>query len=169
MYTNIESLRPFGKALLDYYGGQDDAKNMIIREDGNKADLPASIFFSDPESINPGDKVALSKCKGKILDVGAGAGRHSLILQERGFNVYAMEIIPEAVEVLKSQKILNIIHSDILDLNEGEFNTILLLGHGLGICQDLNGLEKILVHLKKILAPGGCLICDSNDVSITED
>jgi len=169
MNTNVESLRPFGQALLDYLHGQKDATCKIIREDGNEADLPASVFFSEAESINPGDVLALSKCKGKILDVGAGAGRHSLILQDRGLDVYALEIIPEAIEVLKERKIKKIVHSDLLDYYDKDFNTILMLGHGLGICQDLNGLDVVLSHVKNMLDPDGRLICDSNDVRKTED
>ena len=168
MHTNIDSLKPFGRALLDYFHGQQDAMCKIIREDGNEADLPAAVF-SDMDSLGPGDLLALSMCKGKVLDVGAGAGRHSLYLLDKGLDVHALEIVPEAIDVLKAHKFKNIILSDILDYHEKGFNTILMLGHGLGICQDLNGLNVILTHVKEILDPNGCLICDSNDVRITDD
>jgi len=170
MKTDSESMRPFGKALLDYFKGNSDASIKIIREDGFESDLPASIFFSGKEEISPGDKLALTRCKGKILDVGAGAGRHSLPLQESGFDVYAMEIVSEAVEVLKSRNVRSIIHSDVLDCPERGFDTILMLGHGLGICQDLSGLNNMLFHLKTLLAQhGSSVICDSYDVRITDE
>jgi len=169
MKTDSESMRPFGKALLDYFKGNSDASIKIIREDGFESDLPASVFFPDDESSSPAYKLALSKCKGKILDVGAGAGRHSLPLQEMGFEVFALEINSEAVEVLKARKVRNVIHSDILDCPESGFDTILMMGHGLGICQDLTGLTNMLSHLKTLLVPEGMVVCDSLDVKVTED
>jgi hypothetical protein len=80
---NVESLKSFGRALLDYHNGNIEAKMLIIRDDGEITELATELFFKDPESFSEINKIALSLCRGRVLDVGAGTGRHSVVLQAR--------------------------------------------------------------------------------------
>lgn len=88
----------YGRALFDYYNGDFTKKLYMCRDDGFKFELPIDIFFRD--SIELGiDKKALDSCFGKVLDIGAGTGLHSLYLQNLGFEVVALDISQEACEV----------------------------------------------------------------------
>lgn len=64
--------------------------------------IRVASFFTDINSMKEVDKLVLEHCFGKVLDVGAGAGSHSLILMNKGIDVYSLDISPGAVEVMKT-------------------------------------------------------------------
>src|SRR5690606_18241441 len=107
---------------------------------------------------------ALENCRGKILDIGAAAGCHSVILQEKGFDITALEKSGKACEVLKKRDISKIICADIFKYSETKFDTLLLLMNGARISETLAGLKKVLIHLKKLLAENGQFVIDSSDI-----
>jgi len=97
---SYESMKPYGMALLDYFNGNTDAVLLLERDDGFVQEEPVSIFFRKPPDFFRHEHTALSLCYGNILDIGSGTGVHSIVLQDRGFNVTAIDISPEAVEVM---------------------------------------------------------------------
>ena len=106
----------------------------------------------------------MSLCSGTILDVGACAGPHSRYLQQKGFEVTALETSALCCEVLKDRNITKIVQQDIFKFNGQTFDTILLLMNGTGIAGSLSGLEVLLHHLKTLLNPGGQILIDSSDL-----
>ena len=79
------------------------------------------------------EKYAKSKCK--ILEIGAATGVYSVELAKKGYNVMAVDLVPENIAVLKEKsKGLNNIVSmvgDAMDLsafNDNEFDVVLNLG-----------------------------------------
>jgi len=155
---------PFGQAIQEYYtkGKAPDIKvNSNYTEDET---IPVSYLFRDEKAMPELEKIAFKNCKGKILDVGAAAGCHSLILQKKGFNVTALEKSGMAVEVMKKRGIVKVIKADIFEYQEKQFNTILLLMNGAGIGGNLEGLHKLLTHLKTLLLDNGQIIIDSSDI-----
>ena len=71
------------------------------RNDGYIAvDLP-EIYFSEFEDWAPHQKRAMNFVKGKVLDVGCGAGRHSLYLQGKGFDVIGIDASPLAIKICR--------------------------------------------------------------------
>lgn len=155
---------PFGQAILEYNtkGKAPDIQvNSNYTEDES---ISVSYLFRDEKQMPEIEKVAFKKCKGRILDVGAAAGCHSLILQKKGFNVTALEKSELSAEVMKKKGIIKVITSDIFDYNEKQFNTILLLMNGAGIGGTMQGLEKLLIHLKTLLLEDGQILIDSSDI-----
>ncbi|WP_346858467.1 methyltransferase domain-containing protein [uncultured Draconibacterium sp.] len=155
---------PFGEAIQEFLSkgkAPDIAINSNYTEDEV---IPVSYLFRSEKEMPELEKVALKKCKGKILDIGAAAGCHSLVLQKKGFNVTALEKSELSVEAMKKQGIVKVVHADILDYNEQQFNTILLLMNGAGIGQTMNGLRKLLSHLKTLLFDDGQILIDSSDI-----
>ncbi|MBQ5579310.1 MAG: methyltransferase domain-containing protein, partial [Prevotella sp.] len=102
--------------------------------------------------------------KGKTLDVGAGAGCHSLILQKRGFDVTAIDISPLSVETMKARGVKKAFEQDFYSL-DGRYDTVLMLMNGIGIVGTLSRMPMFFRHLDKILASDGQLLCDSSDIS----
>ncbi len=154
----------FGKALLDYHNGNythDLITSTNISEDD---DLPLPYLFRSYKDMPKLEQKALKIAKGKVLDVGCGSGNHSLYLQEKGFNIKAIDISEGAVEVSKARGVL---HAELKNiLNETEtFDTILLLMNGTGIFQELSQVSKYLKHLKSLLNPNGQILIDSSDIT----
>ena len=101
---------------------------------------------------------------GKTLDVGAGSGCHSLVLQEKGIDVTAIDISPLSVETMKDRGVKKFMEQDFFTL-KGQFDTILMLMNSIGIVGILERLPKFFRQLDKLLAPGGQVLCDSSDIS----
>ena len=153
----------FGKALLDYQNGtytHDIITSTSISDDDV---LPVPYLFRGYKDMPKLEQKALKLCKGNILDVGCGAGSHSLYLQEKGFSVKALDVSPGAIEVSKQQGVLNAELKDVLNETE-TFDTILLLMNGTGIFQELSQVSKYLSHLKGLLNANGQILIDSSDI-----
>ena len=59
--------------------------------------------------------------------------------------------------------------ADIFDFQEGPFDTLLMLGHGIGMVEDLQGLSRFLAHARRLTRAGGDLLLDSRDMRQTDD
>lgn len=157
---------PMGQAIYDYHNGK--KRDNIIHVDSNiteDEEIPVHYLFRSYQEMPVLEKTALSLCKGKILDVGAGSGCHSIVMQELGKDVSALEKSVLAIMVLKERGIKKIICHDIFDLQGKYYDTILMLMNGIGLCGNLEGLNTLLMKLPRILNPGGQLIFDSSDIS----
>lgn len=165
---SAESMAPFGMALLDYLEGDASAAITVRRDDGFAAHLPIAVFFRDPAEL-PIDRAALDACRDPVLDIGAGAGIHTLALQERGVEATAIDIAPGAVEVMRRRGVRDARQADVYEFAGGRFRSLLLLQHGVGMAGTLEGLDRLLGKLKDLLADDGEVLCDSLDVRRTED
>jgi len=153
----------FGNALLDYY-------NNIALEDiitstniSDEDTLPLDYLFRDYTNMPKIEQKALDVSQGKILDVGCGAGSHSLYLQEKGKQVKAIDVSKGAIAVSKKRGVINAQQISLLDETE-TFDTILLLMNGTGIFQTIEQLPQYLKHLKSLLNKDGQILIDSSDI-----
>lgn len=159
----------FGKALLDYYSGKTKGEILLERDDGFAQPLPMSVFFRTEDQLTPLENRALNQCHGRILDVGAGAGIHSIVLEKRGMDITALDISPGAVSVIQANGVSVVRSGNILELAPESFDTLLLMGHGIGMVQDLKGLHIFLQKMHEWVTPDGQLLIHSLDVTCTED
>lgn len=154
----------FGKALLDFHQFGQTEKLWLHNNYGKPEEMPVDVFFRSEEELSELEGYALSICKGKILDIGAGVGAHSLVLQLSGLDVTALEISAKACEIMKNRGIKKVSHGDIFS-DQKDYETLLFLMNGIGLCGDIEGLNKLLLHLKRFLKPEGQIILDSSDIS----
>lgn len=153
----------FGKALLDYQN-KENSEDIITSTNISDDDiLPISYLFRSFKDMPKLEQKALKLAKGKILDVGCGAGSHSLYLQDKGLNVKAIDISKGAIEVCKLRGVKQTELKSLLDETDS-FDTILLLMNGTGIFQELSQVSKYLTHLKSLLKPNGQILIDSSDI-----
>ena len=154
----------FGKAILDYQTNN-LPENVITETNISDADeMDVSYLFRTYNEMPIIEKTALQLSKGKILDVGCGAGSHSLFLQEKGFEVISIDVSKNAIEACQLRGLKNAKVQNILDLENETFDTILLLMNGTGIFGTLAATSKYLQKLKKLLAPNGQILIDSSDI-----
>jgi SAM-dependent methyltransferase len=153
----------FGRALMDYQSGnytEDIITSTSISDDDV---LPLPYLFRDYEAMPALEQRALQMARGAVLDVGCGAGNHSLYLQAKGLEVMAIDISEGAITVCRDRGVEN---AQLMDLAHvtGSFDTILLLMNGSGFLKDLANTPKVLRQLKSLLNPGGQILLDSSDI-----
>ncbi len=163
MITEPE-LDPLGLSISNYYYKKDSTPVKVFSKVVEDEELPPEYFFRSYSSMPKLERLALKKCTGKILDVGSGAGCHSLYLQKNKFDVTALDTSSFCCDVMSKQKIRNVINSDILSFHNEKFDTILLMMNGIGIAGTLSGLNTLLGHLKTLLNKSGQIILDSSDL-----
>ncbi|NNE76448.1 MAG: methyltransferase domain-containing protein, partial [Pricia sp.] len=115
----------FGTALLDYQNGNYSEDIRTYSSLDEEDVLPLPYLFRNYEDMPPLEKKALEVCKGKVLDIGCGAGSHSLYLQQQGFDVTALDSSAGAVRTCKIRGIEQVVHSNIYDFKERKFDTLL--------------------------------------------
>lgn len=167
-----DAMTPYGLALRDFFNGDRNAAVTIRRDDGSVSDLPVDVFFRQPPGFSPLEQAALALCRGHVLDVGAGAGCHSLALQEQGFQVMSIDISPQAVEIMRARGVRHVECIDVFDVKSARprtFDTLLLMMHGIGMVETLAGLDRFLQHARQLLGPDGQIVCDSLDVRVSID
>ena len=154
-----------GRAIWDYYYQENPEDLQTETSISELDDLPVSYLFRDYQEMNALEKKALDLSFGKVLDVGSGAGSHSLYLQnERKLKVTALDISPKSVEICKARGVKNAICEDLLQFSEKNFDTILLLMNGTGIFQSLEHIDQYLQKLKSLVAENGQILLDSTDI-----
>lgn len=159
----------FGSALRDFYTNNFTTKLILRTSYGEPEDMPLDVFFRAEEDMPELELVALSSCYGRVLDIGAGAGSHALVLQELELNVTALEISPRAAELMRQRGVRHVVNQDIFTYAGEQFDTLLLLMNGIGLVGDITGLRQLLQHAKKLLHPQGQLLFDSSDVAYLYD
>ncbi len=158
-----------GQAISDFYNKQPISKLWIHNKYGKREEMPIATYFRDAEQMPNLELIALQNCHGKVLDIGAGAGSHALELQDKGFDVTALEISEKAAQVIRHRGVEKIIQQDIYSFHTGQFDTLLLLMNGIGLTGSISRLRRFLQHAEKILYPSGQLIFDSSDVAYLYD
>ena len=153
-----------GQAVRDFYEGLDNGPLMINNHYGAPEEMPIEVFFRSKEELSELDQYALSLCDGDILDVGAGAGAHSIVLQQQGENVTALDQSPAAVDVMKLLGVKNVVCDDVFNYSGVKYDTLLLLMNGIGLVGKLEKFPEALSHFITLLKPGGQLIFDSSNI-----
>jgi SAM-dependent methyltransferase len=154
----------FGKAVLDFQNGNYTSDITTYSSLEEEDTMPLPYLFRNFKEMPILEQKALQLCKGKVLDIGCGAGSHSLYLQKKGLIVTALDHSQGAIEVCKKRGITKTMFSDIYDFKNEKFNTLLLLMNGIGIVGKLENLNMFFTHLKSLLNPKGQILLDSSDI-----
>ena len=154
-----------GRAIWDYFYQENPEDLQTETSISELDDLPVSYLFRNYKEMNALEKKALDLSFGKVLDVGAGAGSHSLYLQnKRNLEVTALDISPKSIEICKARGVENAVCEDFLKFSDSKFDTILLLMNGTGIFQSLKNLDQYLQKLKNLISENGQILLDSTDI-----
>jgi SAM-dependent methyltransferase len=137
----------------------------VYLDEDPEESMPVSVFFRSGDELMGVDREALARAWGRVLDGGAGVGALSLLLQEAGLPVTALEVVPEGVSIMAQRGVKDVRRGRLEDFVPAEpFDTILLLMNGTALAGTLAGLPPLLGTLGGLLAPGGQVLLDSTDL-----
>ena len=160
-----------GHFFYDYFTkkvGQD----IIERDDGLiDTDMGVGFYFGEYKRWTPSERKAMRFARGRILDIGSGAGRHSLYLQGKGLEVLGIDNSPLAIKVCKLRGLRN---AQVVPINQissklGSFDTVLMLGNNFGLFGSYEGAKRLLKKLGGITSEEGRIITSTRDVYKTDD
>ena len=154
-----------GRMLADYLAGDHGACVTVASSVLDMDRMGGGTMFRPFSQMGEMERQGLECCQGKVLDVGAGSGCHSLVLQDRGLDVTAMDISPGCVDVMTARGVKQVLHESLFALGKGNYDTLLMLMNGIGICGTIEGLNYFLQYARALLAPGGQILADSTDIS----
>ena len=155
----------FGKAILDFQTNNSPEDLITETTISEEDEMSVAYLFRSYDKMPKMEQRALQLAKGKILDVGCGAGSHSLSLQnDRNLDVTSIDISANAIQACALRGLKKAKVQDVMTLENEKFDTILLLMNGAGMCGRLKNIPNFLLKLKSLLNPGGQILLDSSDI-----
>jgi SAM-dependent methyltransferase len=155
----------YGQEIYAYHNGERSFE--VIERDDGYIDLGWSFgdYFSSYVEWSPHEQKSMEHVKGRVLDIGCGAGRHSLYLQERGFDVLGIDISPLAIKIckLRGVKKAEVMSIDDLDFQPNSFDTIIMMGNNFGLFGNYKKEKRLLKRFHKMTSNNALIIADTND------
>jgi len=160
----------FGRAFMAHLRSESSIHH-TERDDGHINEMDATMYFQTYEEWPQHERDAILEAKGRTLDVGLGAGRHALWLQERSHEVVGIDLSPLAVEVsrLRGVKDARVMDVNEMDFPEGHFDTVLMLGANLGVVGEIPEVQKVLLALDLVSKPNAIIIGSTRDPLKTDN
>ena len=153
-----------GKAILDFQT-KNAPEDIVTETNISEADeMSVEYLFRNYKGMPKLEKKALQLAKGKVLDIGCGAGSHSLYLQKKGFDVTSIDISENAIKACQLRGLQNARVQNLLEVENEKFDTIILLMNGTGIFRTLAKTSNYLQKLKSLLNTNGQILIDSSDI-----
>lgn len=154
-----------GKAIWDYFHNNHPEDILTETSVSEQDILPVDYLFRTFAQMPPVEQKAMELAHGKVLDVGAAAGAHSIYLQnEKKLDVTALDFSPLSIEVCRARGIKKAICCHLLDFDQGTYDSILMMMNGTGIFENISKADVYLQKLKSLLNPGGQILIDSTDI-----
>ena len=163
---------PMGSAIADFWRHGVAGRLRVFSPDFDEDEIPVESLFRTYDEMPALERRALQMASGRILDVGAGAGCHSLALQKMGKDVTAVEISALSAATMRDEGVERVLEQDFfrlaidpaVPLLKEPFDTILMLMNGIGIAGSLERLPQLFACFDRLLAPGGQVLLDSTDL-----
>lgn len=174
----VPPAEPLARALLDHHRDGRPRRVKALRADGVEFEIETEEYFTLEGELAPLDRLALEHARGRVLDVGAGTGRHALALQAKGCEVVAIDVSPTCVALCRERGVADVRELDVMRLaarggaagagsaeaasDLGRFDTIFFGMQTLGVAGGVQPLRQLLIGLRAVLRPGGAVIADSS-------
>ncbi|MCW4035794.1 MAG: class I SAM-dependent methyltransferase [Candidatus Bathyarchaeota archaeon] len=160
----------FGKAFMAYHRGE-PSEHIVERDDGLVEGTECDMYFEEYNGWLSHERDAILEARGRVLDVGCGAGRVALWLQERGCAVVAIDVSPLALEVsrLRGVRDCRLMDARNLNLPDGYFDTIIMFGNNFGIAGGFEETRQMLAEFHRVTKKDGTIIASTRDPLKTDN
>ena len=154
----------FGEGLLEYMK-KGSCSEILERDDGLCFRVNKGEYFTSHKNWPMFEKSAIKHAKGRVLDIGCGAGRHGIYLQKKGFDVLGIDNSPLAVKISRERGFKNVKEMPIEKISPrlGAFGTIMMMGHNFGLFQSVAKMKKLLKQMDRMTPEDGVIIAESLD------
>lgn len=162
----------FGHMLYDHLTKfEGPVYGVIEREDGLVDVDDPQTYFAVYGGWPAHQRQAMSFVQGRVLDVGCGAGRHALYLQDLHPEVVGIDESPLAVEVCRLRGLADVRRMSVSQLSyaTGQFDTILMLGNNFGLFANLKRARRLLRRFYGLTSDGAKIIGETLDPYQTTD
>jgi SAM-dependent methyltransferase len=176
VWFDMKRLKPeedtFGHEMWAFYKGK-EAYEIVERDDGffNASPKGPALYFSEYEDWDLIEKKAMELVKGRVLDIGCGAGRHSLYLQKKGFKVLGIDSSPLAIKIcrLRGLKRAIVMPIEALNFKPSSFDTVIMLGSNFGLFGGFQKARRVLRKLHRMTSEKGLIIATTRDTYKTDN
>jgi SAM-dependent methyltransferase len=161
----------FGQEIWAYHNGQSSFE-VVERDDGYfGVSSGAKLYFSSHDDWPPHEQKAMERVKGRVLDIGCGAGRHSLHLQEKGFDVLGIDVSPLAIKVcrLRGLQKAEVMSIDRVKFKPNSFDTIIMMGNNFGLFGSLTKARRLLKRFHSMTSQDALIIAETRDPYRTDN
>jgi len=162
----------YGQEILTYYEGR-EVSEIVERDDGyfDAIVYGPKMYFSDYDEWNSIQKRAMDFVNGRVLDIGCGAGRHSLYLQKKGFDVLGIDNSPLAIKVckLRGLKKTKVMPIEDIDFKPDSFDTIIMMGNNFGLFGSFKKAQRLLKKIHKMTSRNALIITETRDPYKTDN
>ncbi len=142
-----------------------DPQDIVVHSDITEIEVyPTEVFFRNQAAFPRLERIAMKHCTGKLLDIGAGSGIHSLYLAETGLDVHPIDTSALAVKIMHKLGLSNALKVDFFEMKNEKFDTLLMMMNGFGVMGTLNKVPTFFKKAKELLYPGGQIIADSSNL-----
>jgi SAM-dependent methyltransferase len=155
----------YGQEIWAFYNGEINYE-LVERDDGYIDLGPETrLYFSNYEEWWPIEKKAMEFVKGRVLDIGCGAGRHSIYLQEKGYDVTGIDKSLLAIKVskLRGLKKAEVIPIEKAKFKPNSFDTIMMIGNNFGLFGSFKKAQRLLRRFYKMTSKDALIIADTLD------
>lgn len=155
----------FGRELIDYMNGSNRCE-VIERDDGYlDVNDDLTVYFDSYENWPPHHRKAIRHAKGRVLDIGCGAGRHALYLQQKGLRVTGIDVSPLAVKVCRMRGLRDAKVVSITQIKPalGRFDTVVMLANNFGLFGNPRRARWLLKRLHGVTTDGAVILAESTD------
>lgn len=159
-----------GHLMWDHFQGQ-EVHEIVEREDGYiEATNGPAAYFAPFEAWAPHEQRGVGFARGRVLDIGVGAGRHALHLQDQGLDVTGTDISPGALRVARARGLRKTIGAGVTQLSRrrGVYDTLLMMGNNFGLFANPRRMRWLLQRFAGMTGEGGRLIAETRDVYQTD-
>ena len=162
----------YGHLLFDFHNGT-QCVEIVEREDGyiDASRMGPITYFAEYPDWEDHQILAIECAHGRVLDIGCGAGRHSLYLQQQGHDVLGTDNSPLAIKVCQQRGLKNTLVLPITQLSSkfGVFNTIIMMGHNFGLFSNHNRAKWLLKRFASMTTEDGKIIAETMDPYKTDN
>lgn len=163
----------YGQMLLAQFERGEPSAEIVERDDGYiDTGADPGTYFQEHRDWLPSERGAIQHARGRVLDVGCGAGRHALYLQQRGLDVTGIDSSPGAVKVCRLRGLKKALVRSIDELGRfraASFDTVLMLGNNFGLLGGAAKARRLLKELSRITSPEARILAGSRNPYLTTD